>query len=204
MTNQSVDTEMLDTAATQDSDPEKFLTISNLLSLTRVILAAPFALVMLSDVPNASLWGIAILALAALTDKFDGVFARKYHQVTEWGKILDPVSDKIGMGVVALVLVMLGLIPLWFVVFVIVRDVLILVGGIYLKQVKGVVLQSNQLGKWTIGVLALTMLFAMLRFAFAAEVFVWLSVAMLVGSLAMYLQRFVSEMKSLQSPVLNK
>lgn len=195
---------MLDTAATQDSDPEKFLTISNLLSLTRVILAAPFALVMLSDVPNASLWGIAILALAALTDKFDGVFARKYHQVTEWGKILDPVSDKIGMGVVALVLVMLGLIPLWFVVFVIVRDVLILVGGIYLKQVKGVVLQSNQLGKWTIGVLALTMLFAMLRFAFAAEVFVWLSVAMLVGSLAMYLQRFVSEMKSLQSPVLNK
>jgi phosphatidylglycerophosphate synthase len=66
----------------------RFFTVSNLLSISRALLAIPFALVMLSDSPNATMWGIIILAAAAFTDKFDGVLARKYHEVTEWGKIL--------------------------------------------------------------------------------------------------------------------
>jgi CDP-diacylglycerol--glycerol-3-phosphate 3-phosphatidyltransferase len=169
----------------------RFFTISNLLSISRAVLAIPFALVMLSDSPNATQWGIAILAIAALTDKFDGVLARKYDEVTEWGKILDPVADKIGIAVVALVLVQLHLLPLWFVVAMVARDVLILAGGLYVKKKKGVVLQSNQLGKWTIGLLALTMFFAMVRWSVAAETFLWGSAAMLAISLALYLQRFI-------------
>lgn len=155
------------------------------------MLAIPFALVMLSDSPNATTWGIAILAIAALTDKLDGVFARKFNEVTEWGKILDPVADKIGIAVVALVLVKLNLIPLWFVVMMVARDALILAGGVYVKKKKGIVLQSNQLGKWTIGVLALAMFFAMLRWSVAAELFLWGSLAMLVASFALYLRRFL-------------
>lgn len=149
---------------------------------------------MLSDSPNATLWGIVILALAALTDKFDGVLARKLNEVTEWGKILDPIADKIGIGVVAMVLVKLNLIPLWFVVGMIARDGLILAGGMYLKKSKGVVQQSNQLGKWTIGVIALTMFCAMFRWSVATEVCILLSVAMLAGSLILYIQRFIKEM----------
>lgn len=155
------------------------------------MLAIPFALVMLSDSPNATVWGIVILALAALTDKLDGVFARKFNEVTEWGKILDPVADKIGIAVVAIVLVKLHLIPLWFVLVMLARDALILAGGIYVKKRKGVVLQSNQLGKWTIGVLALAMFFAMIRWTAAADVFLWVCVIMLAGSMVLYAKRFV-------------
>jgi phosphatidylglycerophosphate synthase len=119
------------------------------------------------------------------------VLARKYDEVTEWGKILDPVADKIGIAVVAIVLVQLKLLPLWFVVAMVTRDVLILAGGLYVKKKKGVVLQSNQLGKWTIGLLALTMFFAMVRWSVAAETFLWASGALLAVSLALYLQRFM-------------
>lgn len=157
----------------------------------RVVLAIPFALVMLSDSADATLWGIVILAAASLTDKFDGVLARKLNEVTEWGKILDPVADKIGMGVVAVVLVKLGLIPLWFVVGLLGRDLLILAGGIYIKRTRSVVLQSNQLGKWTIGALALTMFAAMLRWTLVTDIFLWLSAAMLAGSLVFYARRFI-------------
>ncbi len=182
------------TPSQREETANRFFTISNLLSISRAVLAIPFAVVMLSDFPNATVWGIVILALAALTDKFDGVFARKYNEVTELGKILDPVADKIGMGVVALVLVKLNLIPLWFVVAMVGRDLLILAGGMFIKKSKGVVLQSNQLGKWTIGVLALLMFSAMLRWTVATEIFIWLSVAMLVGSFGIYMQRFTKVM----------
>jgi len=72
------------------------------------------------------------------------------------------------------------------------RDLLILLRGIYIKKAKGVILQSNQLGKWTIGILALTMLVAMLRVElFVVSLFLWLSVAMLAGSLSLYVARFM-------------
>ena len=178
----------------------RFFTVSNLLSISRAFLAIPFAIVMLSDSPNATWWGISILALAALTDKLDGVFARKYHEVTVWGKILDPIADKIGMAIVAIVLVKLGLIPFWFVAGLILRDLLILAGGIYVKRSRGVVLQSNVLGKWTIGALALTMFAAMLRWTTVTDIFLWLSVTMLAGSLVLYGQRFIEVMSSKPQP----
>lgn len=174
----------------------RFFTISNLLSISRAVLAVPFAIVMLSDIPDKTLWGILILAAAALTDKLDGVLARKHNEITEWGKILDPLADKIGIGVVAVVLVMLGLIPLWFVLVLLGRDVLILAGGLYLKKRKSVVPQSNLLGKWTIGVLALMMGCAMLEWSIAADMFLWMSVAMLVASLGMYGLRFLEIVKA--------
>jgi cardiolipin synthase (CMP-forming) len=182
-------------ASFAEETTDRFFTISNVLSISRAVLAIPFAVVMLSDSSNATLWGMIILFVAALTDKFDGVLARKLNQVTDWGKILDPLADKIGMSIVAITLVMLNLIPLWFVVAMIARDVMILAGGIYVRRKKGVVLQSNQLGKWTIGVVALAMFFAMIRWTVAAEIFLWTTVAMLVASLAIYLRRFVEVMQ---------
>lgn len=186
------DPTMRQPAAVPQEPRHRFWTISNLLSITRALLAVPFALVMLSGSPNATWWGIVVLAVAALTDKLDGVLARKFNEITEWGKVLDPIADKIGIGVAALVLVKLELIPLWFVVAMIARDLLILAGGMYLKRRKSIVLQSNQLGKWTIGVLALTMFFAMLRWMAATELFLWLSVAMLAGSFVLYTTRFIA------------
>ncbi len=153
-------------------------------------------MIMLSDSPNARWWGLALLGIAALTDKLDGVFARRYNQITEWGKILDPLADKIGIAVVAIVLVQLGQIPLWFLLAIVARDVLILAGGMYLKRRRGIVEQSNLLGKWTIGVLAATMALAMLTVRGPVmDGAIGLSVVMLIASLGLYAAVFVKALQ---------
>jgi len=169
-----------------------FLTASNLLSISRALLTVPFVLIMLSAAPWKDIAGVAILLVAAATDKIDGVLARRFGEITEWGKILDPLADKIGIAALGIVLLVLGRIPLWYMMVVLIRDVLILGGGIYLKQSRGMVLASNQSGKWAVGIVSLAMFLALLRVGAP-----WLESAMagsliLLGiSLFQYTQRFI-------------
>jgi CDP-diacylglycerol--glycerol-3-phosphate 3-phosphatidyltransferase len=174
----------------------RFLTSSNLLSILRAFLIIPFVAVMLSALPNARLWGCLIIALAALTDKLDGVLARRFNEITEWGKILDPLADKIGVAAVALVLLWLGEIPLWFVVALLVRDLLIFAGGVYVKARYGIVSASNLLGKWTIGIVSIALFAGVLHLGFPwMDLLIAASTVMLVVSLASYSQRFVTILK---------
>ncbi len=108
--------------ATETPLSSRFLTSSNLLSILRALLVIPFVAVMVSELPSARIWGCVIILLAALTDKLDGMLARRFNEITEWGKILDPLADKIGVAAVALVLLWLGEIPLWFLLVLIIRD----------------------------------------------------------------------------------
>jgi CDP-diacylglycerol--glycerol-3-phosphate 3-phosphatidyltransferase len=174
----------------------EFFTPSNLLSIARALLAVPFAIIMLSPIPSARLWGAGIIAAGALTDNLDGRLARKYGYETEWGRILDPLADKIGVAVVALVLLKLGDIPLWFVVALIVRDILIFLGGLAVKAKRGLVLPSNLAGKWAIGIISLA-LFALVVDGQSptATVLIWASTIMLALSFGLYVRRFVETMK---------
>jgi len=126
----------------------EFLTISNLLSIFRALLSVPFALVMLLPDPPLRFWAVGILLAGMMTDKLDGDLARRRGEETEWGKILDPLADKVCVAVMALVLLKVGDFPLWFVLALLSRDMLIFLGGMYLKSTRGVVLPSNVAGKW--------------------------------------------------------
>lgn len=180
----------------QTVSSNRFLTISNLLSISRALLAIPFAFVMLNETPSSRLWGAAIMVLAALTDKFDGEIARKYNQITEWGKILDPIADKIAVSVVAIVLLVLGNVPAWFVGVILLRDVLIFSGGMYIKSKKGVVLSSNEVGKWTVGIVSLALFLMVLNAQTVfIDVFVWASTILLAISFSMYVRRFTEVLK---------
>ena len=160
------------------------------------MLAIPFAVVMLTNTPPSRLWGAIIIVLAALTDKFDGVVARKYNQVTEWGKVLDPLADKIAVASVAIVLLMLGNIPAWFVIALLVRDVLIFSGGMYIKAKKHVVLQSNEAGKWTVGIVSLALFLIVLDAqSTLIDISIWASVVLLAVSFLLYVRRFIEVMK---------
>jgi cardiolipin synthase (CMP-forming) len=175
----------------------ELFTIPNLLSILRMLLPIPFTLVMLSSMPDARWWGVGIIALGVLTDKLDGDLARWLHCETEWGRILDPLADKVGVAAIALVLLWLGLVPAWFVILLLVRDLLILVGGLYIKKTRGLVLPSNWAGKWAVGVIGFTLLFALIdNTMLIVQIGTWLSVAMVGVSTAMYVQRFVSVIRT--------
>ena len=157
----------------------------------------PFIIVMFSTVPDNRLWGGVIMAIAALTDKLDGVLARRLDEVTEWGKVLDPLADKIAVAVAAIVLLLLHAIPLWLVIVVVVRDVMILLGGVYLKTQRGIVLQSNEVGKWAVGIMSLMLFLMVLGIqSVATDILIAAVVVLLFISSVLYIRRFTEVMRT--------
>ena len=183
--------------APSDAHMNKFLTVPNLLSILRMVLVIPFLLVMLSSIPSATVWGAVLIAIAALTDKLDGVLARKYHQTSEWGRILDPLADKLALAAGVLVLLVLKLVPLWFAGLVFGRDLLILLGGLYLKSTRGTVLPSNEAGKWTVGFITLTVFLLLVRVdSLVTDIAMSATSVMLLVSFVLYVSRFVEVIKN--------
>lgn len=184
------------TAPGENAGDKRFLTASNILSLSRVVLMVPFVLLMYSTLPNARIWACGVILVAILTDKLDGEFARRLNQITEWGRIIDPLADKIAIGIVAIVLLLFGLLPLWFLAVILFRDALIFIGGIYVKAKRGVVLPSNDVGKWAVGVIALTLFLRLLEYSSPiVDVCMAASVAMMLLSFVLYTLRFIKVMK---------
>ncbi len=173
---------------------ERFWTISNALSLIRLLLSIPIVILLGQQTPGARISAGFVCLAAVATDYLDGWLARRLNEVTTYGKILDPVADKIVVGLVAALLAAQDLIPLWFFLAVIFRDALILAGGLYLRRVRGTVLQSNVLGKWTVTVVALALLLTLFlpeEYRVLATAVLWFSAFLLVLSLGMYTRRFL-------------
>lgn len=168
----------------------KFWTLPNVLSLFRIVVAAPVAYLILKDGPI--LWILTLCLLAIASDYFDGRVARWSHSVSEWGKVLDPLADKLGGGMVVLALVIRGSLPIWFVVLVLVRDLLIFFGGIWLVRRTGHVYMSLWSGKAAMTGLAITALAALLRADTPVLAFcIWATTALLVYSFLRYVGRYI-------------
>lgn len=138
--------------------------VSNIISLSRFLLVG-VTLYFLFE--QNYLIGLLFIALIWISDLLDGYFARSRNEISELGKIIDPIADKTAVIAIVLVLLIQQIIPLWYVILTVGRDILILVGGLYIKSRKGLVLQSNWLGKIAVFTIGLTMFLAI--FAMAAK-----------------------------------
>lgn len=119
-------------------------TVSNFFSLLRVVLL-PFILIALRS--EANYWAVILMIMAALTDALDGLAARYLNQISNLGKMIDPLADKIAFGAIAYFLVVLRDFPLWAVLILIGRDLLIVAGSALMIHHKKHVQPSNRLGK---------------------------------------------------------
>lgn len=167
----------------------RFWTAANILSMLRAVLAIPVTYLILVDGPV--IWILGLILLAAMTDWFDGHLARWSHTVSDWGKVLDPLADKIAALAVSMALVIRGSLPAWFVGFLLVREVLIVLGGILLARRTGYVVMSIWWGKIAVTALAVTVLAALLKADPPVLQFcVWLTVALIVYASVLYVLRF--------------
>lgn len=101
------------------------LNLPNQLTLLRVILTPVFAVLILSNSSLNKQVALIVFIVAALTDWYDGWVARKFGDISQWGKFLDPLADKILSSAALLVYVSLDLVDAWMVWIIIIRDFLI-------------------------------------------------------------------------------
>jgi len=178
---------------------ERIFTISNFLSCLRIILLIPITILLIGDVSSNRMYILTLMIIAALTDTFDGVIARKLNQVTEFGKMIDPIADKVSVGVVVIVLFLQGKIPSWFMVIIVLRDFMILAGGYYIKKKKNIILQSNKSGKWAVTIIALLIIVTVVDYnelILLKTILLYLSTFMLFLSFIIYFNRFKTEIQS--------
>lgn len=95
---------------------------ANKLTILRVVMIPAFMLVLYMGIPGANYIALAIFALASATDWLDGYIARRYHQVTDFGKFMDPLADKCLVTAAMLWFVEVGQMPAWALLIVIVRE----------------------------------------------------------------------------------
>jgi CDP-diacylglycerol---glycerol-3-phosphate 3-phosphatidyltransferase len=176
------------------------MNLPNKITISRIFLIPIFLFIMLvpfswgdvsllgTTLPVTHLVGALIFILASTTDWIDGHYARKYNLVTDLGKFLDPLADKLLVSAALIVLVELGYAPSWIVIIIISREFavtglrLILAGG-------GEVVAANQLGKiktWTqiIAISALLLhniIFEMISIPFA-DIALWVSLFFTIWS----------------------
>ncbi len=159
----------------------------NKLTVARVIMVPFFVVFLLTDFAGASSKWIALLIFvaASLTDYLDGHLARKYHLVTDFGKFMDPLADKLLVCSALICLVELGRIPAWMVI--------VISGFRLIAADNGVVIAASYWGKFkTVSQMFLIIVMIMdLGGGFAAveQVLLWLSLALTVISLIDYLYK---------------
>ena len=170
---------------------QRIWTISNGLSFLRILLVIPIAILLFQ--PGSRMLVAGLLVFAALTDLLDGYLARIMNEVSEFGKIIDPLADKIAVGVVCLILMVQGKVPLWFFLVAVVRDLIIFLGGVYIRRKRGVTLQSNMFGKWTVTSVAFFVLISVVdepSLLVVKNVLMIVSTCMLFVSFWLYSKRF--------------
>lgn len=120
------------------------MTLADQLTVGRAVSVPLVVALFAVDFPSHAYWGTALFAAAMLTDQVDGWLARRSGTSTDFGKILDPVADKI--LVLATMIVLVPVFPAWMVAVIVARE--FLVSGLRLAALeRGVVVSARELGK---------------------------------------------------------
>ncbi|MEO8476924.1 MAG: CDP-alcohol phosphatidyltransferase family protein [Actinomycetota bacterium] len=116
-------------SGTGESSPgsSAILTVPNVLSFLRIALIPVFCVLIVGEESTKA--GIALFGAVVATDWVDGAIARRTGQVSELGKILDPVADRLAIGAGLIALMIRGAFPVWAGVAILIRDAAVLVGG---------------------------------------------------------------------------
>jgi len=123
---------------------DRVLTVPNLLSMARIVV---LPLVFADIVAGRLVRALVVLVLIGASDWFDGYLARVLDQRTRLGAVLDPIGDRLGFVVVGIALVLGGLLPLWVLVVLLAREVVVLIVGVVLLLLGGSIPETSRLGK---------------------------------------------------------
>ena len=169
------------------------MNLPNKLTVMRVILIPFFVAALLYDNGSSQTMRVVanvIFIVASLTDLFDGKIARKYNLVTNFGKFMDPLADKLLVCSALICLIQLGQLPAWVVIIIISRE-FIISGFRLVAADNDIVIAASYWGKFkTVSqMFMLILLIADLGGAFnmIAQVLIWVSLVLTIVSLIDYI-----------------
>jgi CDP-diacylglycerol--glycerol-3-phosphate 3-phosphatidyltransferase len=122
------------------------LNLPNLLTLLRILAVPVVVVALLGETPNGDALAATVFALAALTDGLDGYFARSRNAVTTFGKLMDPIADKLLIAAALISLVSLDRLDAWVAMVIIAREFAVTVMRAIAAE-RGVIISASWLGK---------------------------------------------------------
>ena len=171
------------------------MNLPNKLTLFRVILIPFFVFFLLAPYFEGycNYIAVAIFIVASITDFLDGKIARKYHLVTNFGKFMDPLADKLLVSSALICLVALNKIPAWIVIVIIARE-FIISGFRLVAADNGVVIAASYWGKFKTAFQMVTVIVLILNipgevFAVIGTVLIYISLVLTVISLIDYIAK---------------
>lgn len=165
--------------------------IPNILTVLRFFLI-PFTIYYLTQ--DEYIAAMIVLTISGLTDVLDGAIARKFNLITNFGKLIDPLADKITQVSILATLVVKNIIPLWILVVVITKEAAMVAGASFLYG-KELVVSSKWYGKAATVLFYLAIVLSMIFRDFGIQnsidlIIYYIAVAMTIFSLIMYFREF--------------
>jgi len=173
--------------------------VPNIISIFRICLVPVFVAVYFADARDIKVYAIMVYALASVSDFLDGFLARKYQVSSNLGKLLDPLGDKLMTFAVILCMTIAGPIPIWAVVIIGFKEVLMAIGGYVVHKVAHVEIPPAKfIGKVSTVVFFLVCVSVMIFAIPGNMVIIMISGAILLMLLAFasYIQTYAIVMKN--------
>ena len=168
------------------------MNLPNKLTILRIIMVPFFVFFMLTDVGGpANKWiALALFCVASLTDLLDGKIARKYNLVTNFGKFMDPLADKLLVCSAMICMIELGKLPAWIVIVIIARE-FIISGFRLVASDNGIVIAASYWGKFKT-VFQMAMIIVLIMdlggvFDLVGTILIWIALALTIISLVDYI-----------------
>jgi CDP-diacylglycerol--glycerol-3-phosphate 3-phosphatidyltransferase len=176
----------------------KIYTIPNIMTLSRLFLLYPIIYYLQNRQPWLS---VLFMGLGVLTDLLDGIVARKFNQQSDLGRIMDPLIDKINVIAVAVYMVISPHYnyPLWFLLLVVLREITVLLGGMWVLRGRKIVMEATKPGKRSAFFTGLTIPLYLLGWQPWALICLYLALVLNCHSTWVYIQRFREQLKQFDS-----
>lgn len=137
-----------------------FKHIPNILTIIRFVL---IPVIFFFALQNNYIVAVIFLIISGITDVLDGYIARKYNLITNFGTLFDPLTDKLTQISTLLVLVIQQIVPLWILIIVLLKELIMVIGATFLFKTKTIAIPSKWYGKLATVVFYIAIFFSMIN-----------------------------------------
>lgn len=175
-----------------------FKHIPNILTIIRFIL---IPVIFFFALQNNYMASVIFLVISGVTDVLDGYIARKYNLITDFGTLFDPLTDKLTQISTLLVLVIQQIIPLWILLVVLFKELIMVIGATFLFKAKTIAIPSKWYGKLATVVFYIAIFFSMINkqfgFNYSFDLYLYYFALLLtLFAFIMYLNIFLNYKKN--------